>query len=43
LGFGSSGSIFPHCESVNFHRVLAIKNSFQWPSLHKFLPGASLK
>ena len=43
LGFGSSGSIFPHCESVNFHRVLAIKNSFQWPSLHKSLPGASLK
>ena len=25
LGFGSSGSIFPHCESVNFHLCLAIE------------------
>ena len=29
LSFGSNGSIFCHCASVNFHRSLAIKNSFQ--------------
>jgi hypothetical protein len=27
LGFGSSGSIFPHCESVNFHLCLAIEKT----------------
>jgi hypothetical protein len=27
-GFGNKGSIFFHCESVNFHLVLAIKNPF---------------
>ena len=43
LGFGSNGSIFSHCVCVNFHLVLAIKDSFQWPSLHKSFPGASLK
>jgi len=43
LGFGSNASIFPHCSCVSFHRSLAIKNSFLWPSLHKSLQGASLK
>jgi len=28
LGFGNKVSIFFHCSSVNFHRVLAIKNPF---------------
>jgi hypothetical protein len=28
LSFGNKGSIFPHCESVNFHLVLAIKTPF---------------
>jgi hypothetical protein len=43
FGFGKNFSIFSHCSFVNFHRSLAIKNSFQWPSLHKFNNGASLK
>ena len=46
LGFGSKGSIFFHCLSVNFQRFLAIHDLLKQvpyrPSLHKFMSRASL-
>jgi len=41
--FGNKGSNFFHCSSVMKVSFFAIKNSFLQQSLHKSLPGASLK